>query len=421
MLNKKSEPGNVMVVDDQPANLKLLEDILKQKGYSVRSFPRGRQALAAAAHDPPDLILLDINMPEMDGYEVCTRLKAAPALASIPVIFLSALDDTKDKLKAFQAGGVDYVSKPFQIEEVQARVETHVELHRLQRALLLQNEHLEDLVKARTQELAEAHVRLKILDQAKSDFLQLISHELRTPLNGIVGIGEIVLAELRESPESDELRAAFERSRERLLSMLEDALLLTQVEVEGEKFTPRRVPLNSVLDQAIERSAGLAKARDVMLAPAPASLGFVRGQEDLLTRDLEVLLEMAVKFSRAGETVRLAGRTLDANTTRLIIESRGSAIPADLVSSLFDVLTISEVNTPGGHLGLGPAVAQRVLSLFGGSVSVENQASPGIRLTIDFRRGENSEDGGLLNRDEEDVRGDANLRVAPALGVRPAP
>jgi len=126
--------GNVMVVDDNPANLKLLEDMLRQHGYEVRSFPRGRLALAAADHEPPDLILLDINMPEMNGYEVCEQLKSNPRLGGIPVVFLSALNSIEDKVRGFRSGGVDYISKPFQFEEVQARVETHLKLRRAQRA-----------------------------------------------------------------------------------------------------------------------------------------------------------------------------------------------------------------------------------------------------------------------------------------------
>ena len=131
---KQATQASIMVVDDQPANLKLMENMLKKQGYGVRSFPRGRMALTAAEQQAPDLILLDINMPEMNGYEVCERLKSDPRLAGIPVIFLSALDATEDKVKAFRSGGVDYVSKPFQLEEVQARVETHLKLRRAQQA-----------------------------------------------------------------------------------------------------------------------------------------------------------------------------------------------------------------------------------------------------------------------------------------------
>src|SRR5580700_10427709 len=146
---------NIIVVDDQPANLKLMEDMLRQQGYGVRSFPRGRMALVAASQQPPDLILLDINMPEMNGFEVCERLKADEKLASIPVIFLSALNETDDKVRAFRSGGVDYITKPFQFEEVQARVQTHLSLY-------FHTNRLEELVQSRTRELAQTNTRLKV-------------------------------------------------------------------------------------------------------------------------------------------------------------------------------------------------------------------------------------------------------------------
>ena len=151
-----------MVVDDNPANLKLLEDMLRQQGCEVRSFPRGRLALAAATRNPPDLILLDINMPEMSGYEVCERLKRSEKASNIPVIFLSALNETQDKVKAFQSGGVDYISKPFQFEEVRARVEIHLKLHELQQALTLKNDHLEELVSQRTRQLRAAFQQIEL-------------------------------------------------------------------------------------------------------------------------------------------------------------------------------------------------------------------------------------------------------------------
>ena len=156
-----TENANIMVVDDEPANLKLLENVLKTHGHTVRSFPTGRLALAAAAQKPPDLLLLDINMPEMNGYEVCERLKSNPELSAIPVIFLSARNTTEDKVKAFQTGGADYISKPFQLEEVEARVETHLKLHELRQALKLQNDHLEELVNQRTEQLQVAVKRIE--------------------------------------------------------------------------------------------------------------------------------------------------------------------------------------------------------------------------------------------------------------------
>ena len=161
--------GNIMVVDDNPANLKLLEDMLRKQRYEVRSFPLGRLALAAADQAPPDLILLDINMPEMNGYEVCERLKSSARLSDIPVIFISALNATEDKVKGFRAGGADYVSKPFQFEEVQARVETHL---KLRRALQAERDLLEKTLGGAVWTLLE-------LVQITSPVLVLRSHSIR--------------------------------------------------------------------------------------------------------------------------------------------------------------------------------------------------------------------------------------------------
>ncbi|MCW7752901.1 response regulator [Desulfobotulus sp. H1] len=129
----QAPPPRIMIIDDTPANLTLMQEILQTHGYRTVAFPNGTMALAAVNENPPDLILLDIRMPEMDGFEVCRHLKQHPLSHNIPVIFISALNETEDKLKAFAAGGVDYVSKPFQPEEIHARVKTHLRLQRLLR------------------------------------------------------------------------------------------------------------------------------------------------------------------------------------------------------------------------------------------------------------------------------------------------
>src|SRR5918994_5162610 len=128
-------PADILVVDDTPANLQVLAGMLKERGHKVRPVPGGKLALRAAERDPPDLILLDINMPEMNGYEVCDHLKADEKLKGIPIIFISALTEPLDKVKAFATGGVDYLTKPFQMEELHARVETHLKLRRLRTEL----------------------------------------------------------------------------------------------------------------------------------------------------------------------------------------------------------------------------------------------------------------------------------------------
>jgi two-component system sensor histidine kinase/response regulator len=373
----------IMIVDDNPANLKLLERMLLRQGYEVRSFPLGRLALAAVMKEPPDLIL-DINMPEMDGYEVCERLKSSVEHAAIPVIFLSALNETQDRVKGFRSGAADYITKPFQFEEVHARVETHVKLYDLQRGLKLQNERLEEAVAARTRELAETNKRLTILDLSKNEFLNLISHEFRTPLNGVLGVGELILEEMARTTENEVLRQVFKESRQRILSMLDDVLLLTQIDVNGKQFTSAPVSLHVLLSRASEGTAEFAASRRVALAAPAPEPDLVFGDEELLERALHALLETAVKFSTEGETVRLS-RDVAPEFVRVIIESHGKTIPGPSLGKFFEVFSIDESSTPGGDLGLGPPVAYRILSMFGASVTVANRDPSGIRLTISLR------------------------------------
>jgi DNA-binding response OmpR family regulator len=373
----------IMVVDDQPANLTLMEVMLQREGYTVRTFPRGRLALASAAELPPDLILLDITMPEMDGFAVCERLKANPKLASIPVIFLSALIETEDKVRALQCGGADYVTKPFQVEEVRARVKTQLQLHRLRVESEKYTDHLEDVVRSRTRELVEAQTRLQMLDRAKDDFLKLISHELRTPLNGVLGVGQLVLDELGSGAEQDELRDMFEQSQQRLLAIIENALLLTQIQTDSESFRFTAVSWNTIMDHAAGLIAELARAKEVRIELDVASMGSILGHEDLLVKALQALLKTAVKFSRSGQTVRVAGRR-SADRVEVVIQSYSGAIPTEAVPRFFDMFSIGEDVTGGADIGLDPPVAQRIVMLFGGTVTVENRQPSGIEFVVAF-------------------------------------
>jgi putative nucleotidyltransferase with HDIG domain len=164
-----SENGSIVIVDDNPNNLQVLSSILQEAGYKVRPALGGEIALRAVAASPPDLILLDIRMPGMDGYQTCEQLKARPATCDIPVIFISALNETDDKLAAFRAGGVDYVAKPFQAEEVLARVRAHLQLHRMQRRL-------ESMVEARTRELRAAN---ESLSQGQKQYRRMLEQTIQ--------------------------------------------------------------------------------------------------------------------------------------------------------------------------------------------------------------------------------------------------
>jgi len=278
----------------------------------------------------------------------------------------------------------------FGLTDLTARIDRKLarqagQLQRMTEALKLHNEHLEAVVLSRTRELAEAHARLTILDHAKGDFLQIISHELRTPLNGLLGVSEMVLDEQSTPEDRLELRNMFAQSRDKMLSLLDDAMLLTQIGVRGETLGSAPVSLNVALDRALEQSAPFAHLRDVTLPPAPADLGHVRGKQDLLVRGFHALLETAVKFSEKGGHVSLAGEVVP-KSLRIIIQSHGRTIPNHLIGKFFDTFSISEAISPGEDLGLTAPLASRIFSLFGSTVTVANREPSGIRLTVEFKR-----------------------------------
>jgi diguanylate cyclase (GGDEF)-like protein/PAS domain S-box-containing protein len=188
-LSEQSSKGEVLIVEDTPASLKLLSDLLTEAGYYVRQAPNGELALWTVQSRPPELILLDVRMPGIDGFEVCRRLKAAPATAHVPVIFLSAQHDTDDKVRGFALGGADFVAKPFQAEEILARTDAQVRLGRAQLALAAQRALLEQRVRERTAELAELAASLEReveRRRASEDSMRLASRVFAATQDAIV-------------------------------------------------------------------------------------------------------------------------------------------------------------------------------------------------------------------------------------------
>jgi PAS domain S-box-containing protein len=238
--------------------------------------------------------------------------------------------------------------------------------------------------KVREHEIERLHARLAILDKAKSDFLGLISHELRAPLCGLYAIADMLLAECPQTPKNQRRLEMFQQTRRRLLTILEDALLLTEIEMNAEKYAKEMIPLAQALKLAVEGAADFARSRNVSLAPAPDDPRMVCGETKLVAKVIQTLLETAVKFSTASETVRLSSQSDDGDVA-LRIEARGRSIPTAELPRFFQVFSIAEPITPSGDLGLGPPLAERTLALFGGSVVVENLDPPGIRFTAKLK------------------------------------
>jgi len=378
-------PEQVLVVDDTPANLRLLANVLNYMGLEVRTVTSGARALASAESEPPDLVLLDVMMPGMDGFETCRQIKAHPRLAAVPVMFISGLDDAEDKVRGFQAGGIDFLTKPFHLEEVEVRVRTHLEIHRLRRQLAEHNADLEQCVAERTRELAVAHGRLARLEEAKTDFLTVISQELRTPLAVLFGVTELSFDEFPDHPHLRQYQELFEESRSRLLRLVDDALLLSSARVDQMLLSRQPVAWDEVVAEAIRAVRPLSLERGLGAIEAPPTGAWVAAERAYLVRALGCLLKTALKFTRPGGPFKLESVATESHL-RLVLEGTGHSVPPAELPKFFEALASWKALAPGGDLGLAPSVAAQILQLLGGTVEAVNLSNPGLRLAATLPR-----------------------------------
>ena len=357
MNDSHSEQARVVIVDDTPENLELLESFLEGLGFRVFALPNGEMALKAIARSRPDIVLLDIVMPGMNGYEVCRRLKADPATADIPVIFLSALAEPRDKIQAFAAGGVDYVAKPLQMEEVQARVRTHVELSR------------------RKRELEANCQRLRDLERLRDNLTHMIVHDLRAPLT-VIGFNLEMLRSLipNLAPEVEEIFASAESNTCRLAEMI--AQLLDVGRLESGQMPLRRTPTNLLdLVHSVRKSVA-ALAGDRRLAICCTGVTDAICDADLVSRVLANLLANAFKYGPDSVEVEV---TLDGSPdhVRVAITDRGPGIPAVDQARIFDKYAQLETKNRRSGFGIGLAFCRLAVEAHGGRIGVVSEIDRG--------------------------------------------
>ena len=375
---------NILVVDDVPANLKLLDDILKYEDYKTRPVPNGELALRAAEKEKPDLILLDIMMPGIDGFEVCRRLKENPELKDIPVIFISALGDTGNILKAFAVGGVDYINKPFQTAEVKARVQTHLKMHRQSRELRELNATLEFKVEERTRDLQDAN-------RVKGEFLARASHEMRTPMNAILGFAQLLnMGEL--SPNQKKGINHILTSGKHLLGLINDVLDLSNIDTGRLPLLHEPVMLAEVVEEAVETVRPLAIARQINLEfvnPAASRL-FVMSDRKRLNQALMNLLTNAVKYNREAGAIFVKTEMRPMNDTdivsaRISVTDTGWGIsPEDIPKLFMPFERIGAEKTQTEGVGVGLALVKKIMDALEGTVGVESIVGKGSTFWIDL-------------------------------------
>jgi signal transduction histidine kinase len=417
----------ILVVDDTIVNVHLLIDILDAHGYQARAALNGRQALLRARKHLPDLILLDIIMPGMDGYEVCTQLKADERTRDIPIIFISALNEVLDKVKAFSVGGVDYLSKPFQIEEVLARVETHLTLRNLQKSLQNKNTELEQeiirrkqaelllaeyshsleqRVHERTTELAlatreaqEARLAAEAANQAKSLFLAKVSHELRTPLNAILGFAQVMTRSQTLPHEHEENLGIINRNGQHLLTLINRILDFSQITTGRMALHETNFDLYRLLEELEEMFQFKSEKKHLRFEVIHDSTlpQYVRTDSVKLRQVLISLVDNAIKFtSEGGVWLRVGVVSTDATpflpksigkgaTLQFEVQDMGPGIAADELESIFSAFVQSKMGIQKeAGTGLGLSISRQFVRLMGGEISVTSKVGHGTTFNFDI-------------------------------------
>ncbi|OHE82505.1 MAG: hypothetical protein A2107_06780 [Verrucomicrobia bacterium GWF2_62_7] len=357
---------SILIVDDTPENLQLLNGMLKGRGYKARPVPSGEMALRAAKSDPPDLILLDINMPEMNGYEVCRRLKGDPALAAIPVIFISALNETMDKVKAFGLGGVDYITKPFQFEGVHARVETHLKLRQLQKELEHQN-----------QQLKESYDRLRELETLRDNLVHLVVHDLRSPLAMMAGYVDLIKVKIAAKLNASEVGYidVVGKHTAKLLDMVTTLLDVSRMEAGQMPLNRQACDLAGVAKEVTDSFSVLAGRRQLSIESLSGPLS-VHADKDVLQRVIANLVGNAIKFTPDGGQIRVTIGRKDS-MARVAVTDSGPGIPAEYHAKVFEKFGQVDKQARRHSTGLGLTFCKLAVQAHGGEIGVESEVGKG--------------------------------------------
>lgn len=354
--------GNILVVDDHPANVGLLKRVLINEGYIVRTAEDGASTFAAVEDSLPDLILLDIMMPDMNGFEVCQRLKADAETSNIPIIFISARSDTDDTVKGLSLGAVDYITKPFQTAEVKARVATHITLH---------------LQQKRIAELTLERERARLL----SEFIRDTSHDLRTPLSRISTTAYLI-DRVSENPQVVE----------RITFILQDVTvinnMITQmsrlISIDEQAVSTRAVHITEVIITPPDL-AKLARQKSIDIATNIISETYIDADAALVGEAFHAVLENAILYTKENGSITVLASQVE-DMALISITDTGIGIDDFHHERIFD--QFYKVNTArtgnGSGAGLGLPLARKIVTIFGGRIVIESQAGLGSTFHMIF-------------------------------------
>lgn len=362
---------DILIVDDTPVNLKLLSELLAKYGYKTRTAMNGQDALEAINTQPPDLILLDIMIPKMSGYEVGERLQANPETKSIPIIFISALSDTDNIVRAFEVGGVDYIVKPFKFREVLARVKNHL--------TLIEQHHQIEESKERERQYYET------LSQMKDHFISAATHDLKNPLSLIIGYASLL--ETVPTVVADEDAMLFvkgiQQGTYKMTNLVTEMLELLQLE-SGIQLDIALVSLHDFMTKVTGKFEHTARQKPVTLTvKLPEEDVMVAIDEARIERVLDNLISNAIKYTQAGGEVNIQAQ-VKADHWSFHVEDNGYGIPADDLPRLFEAFfrVKEKQHREIEGTGLGLAIVNSIVEQHHGEIYIKSELGTGSRFSV---------------------------------------
>jgi len=353
-MDRKQGPF-ILIVDDSNANLQILGSILRKKDYRVGIAKNGPQALRFANKKPPDLILLDIMMPEMDGFEVCRDLKKEEKTKDIPVIFISALTDTAEKIKGFRSGGVDYITKPFHQEEIFARVDVHLKLKYSQE-------------------------QLQTANLAKDKFFSIIAHDLRAPVGNLGNGLDLIVKKFGEYEDEKKLRLMnqLRHSAKRVCDLLENLLYWARSQRNEIDYRPENIDLRKIVEENIRLFSGIAKDKSVFLHSEISEDIPAYADADMAMLIVRNLISNALKFTDESGEIRVKAVS-GGYFAEVSVADSGVGISKEDMKKLFNFnrhfTTYGTRNEKGSGLGL--VLCNEFVRKNGGEIWVRSEDGEG--------------------------------------------
>ncbi len=366
----------ILIIDDQPQNLQVLGNVLRNHKYKTGFATNGPSALEILDKIHFDLILLDVNMPEMNGFEVCKRIREKSKNKETPIIFLTANQDEGSIIMGFKVGGQDYVTKPFNNEELLSRVHTQLDLQDKTTQLKELNKNLEQKVKKRTlkisqisEELKVANKNLEVLDKLKSKFIRLISHELRTPLTGVVGFTEILKKDLANSKYSEKVNLLSE-AVSRLNKISFKALLISELEAKEYHFQKGIKNLTSLINVECQNLAEEMEQKNLEIETNIGSQILVNIDPKIFHYGFMEVLENAIYYSNKNQQIKI-NTEVSSDFTTIIIRNSGSSFPEETLSNPFDHFSEGQKHK-NKKIGMGLVIAKLMTEAHNGKIKISN-------------------------------------------------